>query len=112
MIREWNAVWPNRYRSSLYLTAAAYAAFQDIDGMLCFTYGLEAPANRVGDFAVQSDPSRWGLFAAGASTFPRRPGGPGRRLGRGGPTPGGQGPPRPLPDRPHPPSRGAPARVT
>jgi hypothetical protein len=80
MIREWNAVWPNQYRSALYLTAATFAAFQDIDGMLCFTYGLEPPANRVGDFAVQSDPSRWGLFAVGASIFHRRLVAPGRRL--------------------------------
>lgn len=80
VIREWNAVWPNRYRSCLYLTAAAYAAFQDIDGMLCFTYGLEPPANQIGDFAVQSDPSRWGLFAAGASIFHRRLVAPARRL--------------------------------
>jgi hypothetical protein len=72
VIREWNAVWPNHYRSSLYLTATAYAALQDIDGMLCFTYGLEPPVNRVGDFAIQADPSRWGLFAAGASIFQRR----------------------------------------
>jgi hypothetical protein len=79
MIREWNAVWPNRYRSSLYLTAAAYAAFQDIDGMLCFTYGLESPANCVGDFAVQADPSRWGLFAAGAAIFQRHLVAPARR---------------------------------
>jgi glycosyl hydrolase family 42 (putative beta-galactosidase) len=80
VIREWNAVWPNRYRSSLYLTAATYAAFQDIDGMLCFDYGLEAPANRVGDFAIQADPSRWGLFATGASIFHRRLVAPARRL--------------------------------
>ncbi len=80
VIREWNAVWPNQYRSSLYLTAAAYAAFQDIDGMLCFTYGLEPPVNRVGDFAVQADPSRWGLFAAGAALFQRRLVAPARKL--------------------------------
>src|SRR6266571_6971504 len=80
VIREWNAVWPNQYRSSLYLTAAAYAVFQDLDGMLCFDYGLEAPANRVGDFAIQADPSRWGLFAAGAAIFHRRLVAPARRL--------------------------------
>jgi hypothetical protein len=80
VVREWNAVWPNRYRSSLFLTAAAYAAFQDLDGMLCFTYGLEPPANRVGDFAVQADPSRWGLFATGAAIFQRRLVAPARHL--------------------------------
>lgn len=80
LIREWNAAWPNRYRSSLYLTAAAYGVFQDIDGMLCFDYRLEPPADRVGAFAIQGDPSRWGLFAAAAAIFHRRLVAPARRL--------------------------------
>lgn len=70
IIREWAAVWPNEFRASSVPLAAAYAAFQDLDGMLAFGYQFTGK-NRLGDFNFERDPVRWGLMGLGAMMFLR-----------------------------------------
>jgi hypothetical protein len=70
IIREWAAVWPNEYRASSVPLAAAYASFQDLDGMLAFGYQFTGK-NKLGDFNYERDPVRWGLMGLGALMFLR-----------------------------------------
>lgn len=70
IIREWASVWPNEYRASSVALAAAYASFQDLDGMLAFGYQFTG-RNRLGDFNYERDPLRWGLMGLGALMFLR-----------------------------------------
>lgn len=70
IIREWAAVWPNEYRASSVPLAAAYAAFQDLDGMLAFGYQFTGKG-KLGDFNFERDPVRWGLMGLGATMFLR-----------------------------------------
>src|SRR5262249_21751418 len=48
--------------------------------VLCFTYDAAVSPDRLENFAVQADPTRWGLFAAGALLFHRRDVAPARDL--------------------------------
>jgi hypothetical protein len=80
VLREWNTTWPNRYRAAGVPEVAAYTALQDFDAVLCFTYDAAVSPDRLENFAVQADPTRWGLFAAGALLFHRRDVAPARDL--------------------------------
>lgn len=68
VVREWNYCWPNPGRGAGMLEAASYAAFQDIDAMILFTYETSTTA-RVSYFNVRSDPARWGLVGIAAQIF-------------------------------------------
>lgn len=70
IVREWAAVWPNRYRASFVPLAAAYAAYLDLDGMLAFTYTFRGA--KLNDFAWERDPTRWGQMGLAAALFHRR----------------------------------------
>jgi hypothetical protein len=65
--REWNYCYPNPYRSAGIIEATAYAALQDVDAMIVFTY--DSIVAKVGYFDVHSDPARWGLIAIAAKMF-------------------------------------------
>ncbi|MCS6862050.1 MAG: beta-galactosidase, partial [Abditibacteriales bacterium] len=68
--REWNYCYPNPYRSAGILETTAYAALQDVDCIILFTYDAIAP--RIGYFDVHSDPARWGLVGMAAKMFLQR----------------------------------------
>lgn len=68
--REWNYCYPNPYRSAGILEATAYAALQDVDCLILFTY--DSALSRIGYFDVHADPSRWGLVAIAAKMFLQR----------------------------------------
>ena len=68
VVREWNHCYPNQNRGAGMLEAATFAAMQDIDAMILFTYATGKEA-QVGYFNVRSDPTRWGMAAVGARIF-------------------------------------------
>jgi len=70
--REWGVCWPNKFRATGMVEAIAYAALQDIDAMILFTYDIRPEARRLDFFDVSRDPARWGLAALGARVFLRR----------------------------------------
>jgi hypothetical protein len=74
VIREWAVSWPNRWRASSVPEALAYAALQDFDVMLLFGYQTNrapngAEADALNDYAFQSDPTVWGLYALAGQAF-------------------------------------------
>ncbi len=69
VIREWNVCWPNEYRPAGMLEAAAFAARQDIDGMILFTYNCRPGPRKLSYFDVAADPTRWGLVALAGEVF-------------------------------------------
>jgi hypothetical protein len=69
IVREWNACWPNKYRSTAMLAAAAYANLQRYDGMILFAYGTQDAAGKLSFFDVRRDPARWGLVGLAARCF-------------------------------------------
>ncbi|MGB2824737.1 MAG: beta-galactosidase, partial [Phycisphaerae bacterium] len=67
---EFNFPWPNEFRAECLPLMAAYACFQDWDGLLFFSY--RPGGDRLEHFGNQSDPVRWGQFPAAAMIFHRR----------------------------------------
>ncbi|HJN16910.1 MAG TPA: hypothetical protein QGH10_15505 [Armatimonadota bacterium] len=61
VLREWGACWPSKFRGVGLLEGAAYAALQDIDAMIMFTYDTRPDRRRIEYFDVSSDPVRWGV---------------------------------------------------
>ena len=79
VVREWSPCFPNPYRAAGMVEATAYAALQDVDAMILFTYGAVDSARQIGCFDVHQDPARWGLagtlgevFLSGAVSPARR----------------------------------------
>ena len=66
---EFNWPWPIQYRAECLPMMAAYACLQDWDGLLFFAY--RPTGSKLEWFASQSDPVRWGTFAAAALLFHR-----------------------------------------
>ena len=79
VLREWNYCWPNKFRAVGMLEAATYAALQDLDAMILFTYDIRPGLRRAEFFDVRSDPTRWGLSGACAAIFLKRQIAPARR---------------------------------
>jgi hypothetical protein len=74
VIREWATTWPNRHRAASVPEALAYASLQDYDAILLFGYQTNrapngADADALNDFAFQSDPTVWGLYALAGRAF-------------------------------------------
>ncbi|MCC7495011.1 MAG: hypothetical protein IT204_21865 [Fimbriimonadaceae bacterium] len=63
VVREWNHCFPNPYRAAGMLEVTAYAALQDLDALILFTYGAVPTERQISYFDVHSDPARWGLAA-------------------------------------------------
>lgn len=79
VLREWNMCWPNKFRAVGMVEAAVYAALQDVDAMILFTYDVKPGARRAEFFDVRSDPTRWGLVGQCASIFLKRQISPAKR---------------------------------
>ncbi|MEI6502461.1 MAG: hypothetical protein WCP21_15730, partial [Armatimonadota bacterium] len=79
VLREWNSCWPNKFRGVAMVEAATYAALQDVDAMILFTYDVKPGKRTVEFFDVRSDPTRWGLVGQCASIFLKRQIAPARR---------------------------------
>jgi hypothetical protein len=69
VVREWGACWPSKFRGVGLLEAAAYAALQDIDAIVMFTYNAQPAVRRIEYFDVSSDPVRWGLAGVAGHVF-------------------------------------------
>jgi len=72
VVREWGICWPNKFRAAGMLEALAYAALQDLDAMILFTYDTRPEARHLDFFDVSRDPTRWGLVGMGAHVYLRR----------------------------------------
>ena len=77
VIREWATTWPNTSRAVSVPEALAYASLQDYDAILLFGYQTNrapngAEADALNDFAFQSDPTTWGLYALAGQAFLNR----------------------------------------
>jgi len=72
VLREWGACWPSKFRGAGLLEATAYAALQDIDAMILFTYNTQPDVRRMEYFDVSSDPVRWGTAAIAGHLFRTR----------------------------------------
>ncbi len=69
VVREWGYCYPNPYRGTGMLEAAAYAAFLDIDALILFTYGAREEMKSITFFDVHNDPLRWGQMGTAARIF-------------------------------------------
>ena len=69
VIREWNICWPNPYRATGMVEAAAYAALQNLDAVILFTYDVLEHKRRIEFFDVRTDPARWPLAGLCAKIF-------------------------------------------
>lgn len=79
VVREWNMCWPNKFRAVGMIEAATYAALQDVDAMILFTYDVRPGQRKAEFFDVRSDPTRWGLVGQCASIFLKRQIAPAKR---------------------------------
>jgi hypothetical protein len=74
VVREWATSWPNHWRAAAVPEALAYASLQDYDAILLFGYQTNrapngAEADALNDYAFQSDPTTWGLYALAGRAF-------------------------------------------
>ena len=74
VVREWATSWPNHWRATSVPEALAYASLQDYDAILLFGYQTNrapngAEAQALNDYAFQSDPTTWGMFALAGRAF-------------------------------------------
>ncbi|MDQ2731268.1 MAG: hypothetical protein M3Y56_06380, partial [Armatimonadota bacterium] len=69
VIREWDTVWPNAYRSTSIPSMAAYASLQDLDMVVLFTYVTGPASTRLMDFGIGNDPTVWGLFGMASRIY-------------------------------------------
>jgi hypothetical protein len=72
VVREWGVCWPSKFRGAGLMEATAYAALQDIDALIMFTYNADPENRRIEYFDVSSDPARWGLSAAAGLLYRTR----------------------------------------
>ena len=69
VVREWGVCWPSKFRGAGVVEAAAYAALQDIDALILFTYDTDPEKQRIEYFDVSSDPARWGLVGVSGAIY-------------------------------------------
>lgn len=78
MVTEWNVSYPMRFRADVMLMLASYAALQDWDGLLLFSYShfageeLNASERFSGFFNSFNDPAVWGLAGVASALFQGR----------------------------------------
>ncbi len=72
VVGEWNIAWPNEFRAAGPLLMAAYALFQDWDGVIQFNYEeILQPEKIEGNFDVSTKPEIFLQFPAAARLFHR-----------------------------------------
>lgn len=77
VITEWNACAQTAFRTDTLLQMAAYAAYQDWDGILLFTYSEDGSAELAsergmfGNFASAADPAIWAFYGLASYIFRR-----------------------------------------
>lgn len=77
VITEWNACAQTRFRTDALLQLASYAAYQDWDGILLFTYSedgskeLATERGMFGNFAGAADPAIWAFYGLASLIFRR-----------------------------------------
>ena len=70
---EWNIAWPNEYRAAGPALIAAYALFQDWQGLLQFNYGGDPNAEKIeGNFDISNKPEIFLQWPSIALFFHRR----------------------------------------
>ncbi|HEY3377663.1 MAG TPA: hypothetical protein VGL77_09240, partial [Armatimonadota bacterium] len=69
VVRELGYCFPNPYRGTGTLEAAAYGAFLDLDALILFTYDAGTARRTIGYFDIHLDPLRWGLVAEASRLF-------------------------------------------
>ncbi len=74
VIREWDTTWPDPYRAASVPEVLAYASLQDYDAVLLFGYQTNTALNgakpdSLNDFAVECDPTVWGMYALAGWAF-------------------------------------------
>ena len=79
VVREWGACWPSKFRGVGTLEGAAYAALQDIDAMILFTYDTRPDSRRTEYFDISSDPVRWGIAGLAGEIYRTRAVSPARK---------------------------------
>ncbi len=73
VVSEWNIAWPNEYRSVGPLLMAAYANFQDWDGLILFNYDGDFNSVQIkGNFDVSTKPEIFLQFPVASRLFHRR----------------------------------------
>ncbi|MCC7493199.1 MAG: carbohydrate binding domain-containing protein [Fimbriimonadaceae bacterium] len=70
-VTEYNHPAPNTYNSEAFLLLAAYAAFQDWDGLWTFAYDTVEEPRIAGFFSVDSHPTQMATHPAAAALFLR-----------------------------------------
>ena len=69
VIREWNACWPNPYRTAGLVEAAALAARQDLDAMILFSFYTQPETMTLSPFDLSRDPSLWGMVGLAGEVY-------------------------------------------
>lgn len=75
VVTEWNVSYPARFRADVMLMLASYAAMQDWDGLLLFSYAhfggkeLNESKRFSGFFNSFNDPAVWGLAGIASALF-------------------------------------------
>jgi hypothetical protein len=78
VVTEWNVSYPARFRADVMLMLASYAALQDWDGLLLFSYShsggkeLNEAEGFSGFFNSYNDPAVWGLAGVASALFQGR----------------------------------------
>ncbi len=78
VVTEWNVSYPARFRADVMLMLASYAALQDWDGLLLFSYAhfggkeLNESESFSGFFNSYNDPAVWGLAGVASALFQGR----------------------------------------
>lgn len=78
IVTEWNVSYPARFRADVMLMLASYAALQDWDGLLLFSYAhyageaLNESEKFSGFFNSYNDPAVWGLAGVASALFQGR----------------------------------------
>jgi hypothetical protein len=73
VVSEWNIDWPNEFRAVGPLLLAAYARFQEWNGLVQFRFDGHAMADQiVSNFDVSNKPELWWQLPVAATLFHRR----------------------------------------
>jgi hypothetical protein len=78
VVTEWNVCWPTKFRADVMLMLSSYAALQDWDGLILFSFAhsggdeLSSADAMSGFFNSFNDPAVWGLAGVASAIFQGR----------------------------------------